>query len=110
MGRGNTSLSTWGYTCGAVNSPLTGVPLAWFERTPFVSVRDRRDPAASPSERFGASPGGKLEKDTRDLRAPAASPSERFGATPWGKLEKDTRDTPSPCHFGLQIGVYRCVK
>ena len=57
--------------------PLTDADLAWLDRTPFVSVRDRRDPAASPSE--------------------------RCGATPWGELESVTRDTARPQRFGLRM-------
>ena len=64
MGRSNISLSPWGVTGGAVNSRVTDADLAWFERTIFVSVRDRRDPAALASECFGASPWGKLVRDT----------------------------------------------
>ena len=80
MGKCNISLSPWGLAGGAVNSPLTETALAWLERTPFVSVRDRRDPAAWASECFGATPWGGLENVTKG----------RFG--------------------DLQIGVYRYVK
>ena len=65
MGRGDILLLTWGVAGGAVISRLTDVPLAWLERTPFVSVRDRRDPAALASEEHATSPWGRLEKDTR---------------------------------------------
>ena len=57
MGRGNTSLSPWGYSGGAFTSPLTDDALAWLNRTPFVSVRDRRDPAASAAVALAAQNG-----------------------------------------------------
>ena len=133
MGKCNTSLSPWGFAGGAFTSPLTDAALAWLNRTPFVSVRDLRDPAASASEclvqRHGqvserhewtrqdpaASPSeclvqrhGEGERKTRGTRrAPIASASECFGATPWGGLEKDTRDTPRPHRFGLRGA--RCI-